>query len=93
MFVKASLVVTPESIYENTTGNPGLATAGTGDVLDGVIAGLIAQGYSTQKAAEFGIYIHGIAGDIAANKKTQAGTIASDIVECLAESLKSISDS
>ena len=51
--------------YVNTTGNPGMATAGSGDVLTGIITGLIAQGYPALDAAIFGVYLHGRAGDIA----------------------------
>jgi ADP-dependent NAD(P)H-hydrate dehydratase / NAD(P)H-hydrate epimerase len=77
------------SLYENTTGNPGLATAGTGDVLSGVIAGMIAQHIEPQRAAEAGVYLHGLAGDIAAANKTEPGMIASDVIEAIPVALKS----
>lgn len=70
-------------LYENTTGNPGLATAGTGDVLTGVIAGIISQGVAPEKATELAVYLHGLAGDIAAQEKTQPGMIASDVIEAI----------
>lgn len=79
------------ALYENTTGNPGLATAGTGDVLAGVISGLIAQSLSTNQAADIGTYLHGMAADIAIQDKTQPGLIASDIVAYLPDSLKQFS--
>lgn len=76
------------SVYENPTGNPGLATAGTGDVLSGVIAGMIAQGIGPAEAAEAGVYMHGLAGDIAAEAKTQPGMVASDVIEALPAALR-----
>lgn len=79
------------SVYENTTGNPGLATAGTGDVLSGVIAGIIAQGIDPQTAAETGVYLHGLAGDIAAESKTQPGMVASDVVDAIPAALRRVS--
>ncbi len=77
------------TLYENTTGNPGLATAGSGDVLAGVIAGIIAQGVKAGQAAEAAVYLHGLAGDLVAADKTQAGLIASDVIEQLPAALKS----
>lgn len=76
--------------WQNKSGNPGMATAGAGDVLSGVIAGLLAQGIEPAQAAEFAVYIHGLAGDIAAKDKTEAGLIASDIIEFLPEALKKL---
>ena len=73
------------NLYRNNSGNAGMATAGTGDVLAGVIAGLLAQGMSPQLASEWGVYLHGLAGDLAANKKTQPGMIATDLIESLPE--------
>src|SRR3990167_5541004 len=77
------------SIYENTTGGPGLATAGSGDVLAGVITGLIAQGIEPTEAAKAGVYLHGLAGDLAVEQKTQAGMIASDVIEFIPAALES----
>ncbi len=71
--------------YVNTTGNPGMATAGSGDVLTGVITGLLAQGYTPLNAAIFGVYLHGRAGDIVVQKLGYQSLIASDIVEALAD--------
>ncbi len=75
-------------VYINTTGGPALATAGSGDVLSGIIAGLVAQRIEQGEAAEAGVYLHGLAGDIAAKEKTEAGVIASDVIEALPGALK-----
>lgn len=71
--------------YVNTTGNPGLATAGTGDVLTGVITGLIAQGYEPLVAALFGIYLHGKSADIAVEDLGYQSLIASHVIESLGD--------
>jgi NAD(P)H-hydrate epimerase len=65
----------------NTTGNPGMATGGSGDVLTGMLLGLKAQGYSSEEAALIGVYLHGAAGDRAAEKKGQESMIAGDITD------------
>lgn len=70
--------------------NPALSTAGTGDVLAGVIAGMIAQGLMTFDAACVGVYIHGLAGEMIAKKIGKAGTIASDLLPFLPKVLKSL---
>ncbi|PWJ56822.1 NAD(P)H-hydrate epimerase [Dyadobacter jejuensis] len=70
-------------VYFNTTGNPGMATGGTGDVLTGVITALLAQGYSPVAAARLGVYAHGQAGDAAIKKTGMAGLTASDVAEHL----------
>jgi NAD(P)H-hydrate epimerase len=70
-------------VFENTTGNSGMATAGSGDVLTGIIASLCAQGYETQLAACMGVYLHGLAGDKAIESQSEASLIASDLVEAL----------
>jgi ADP-dependent NAD(P)H-hydrate dehydratase / NAD(P)H-hydrate epimerase len=71
--------------YVNTTGNPGMATGGTGDVLTGIITGLLAQQLSPKHAAVAGVYLHGLAGDIAAEHRSQQSLIASDIIEYLGQ--------
>ncbi len=70
-------------VYFNTTGNPGMATAGSGDVLTGIILGLLAQNYTHQEAALLGVYIHGLAGNIAAKKCGHEALIAGDITNNL----------
>lgn len=74
----------------NPTGNPGMGTAGSGDVLGGVIAGLLAQGMSPVEAAVCGAYVHGAAGDRAAEKYGQMGMIASDIIEYIPHTIMDI---
>lgn len=69
--------------YSNSTGNPGMATGGTGDVLTGVLTGLLAQGMSPIDAARLGVYVHGLAGDLAAEELGQVSLTASDVVRYL----------
>jgi NAD(P)H-hydrate epimerase len=76
------------AISANTTGNPGMATAGSGDVLTGVIASFAARGMSAFEAATAGVYIHGLAGDIAAGQQGEYGLIATDIVHALPAAIK-----
>ena len=77
-------------LYVNNTGGPGLATAGTGDVLSGMIGGIIAQGIEPKQAVEAAVYLHGLAGDIAAKEKTEPGLIASDVIEAIPYALKTV---
>ena len=80
----AGTVVTDgEKVYINKTGNPGMATAGSGDVLTGVITALLGQGLSEFDAAILGVYIHGLAGDIAAEKLGQISLMTTDIIDSL----------
>ena len=76
--------------YFNTTGNSGMATAGSGDTLTGIICGLLAQSYSEKESCILGVYLHGLAGDFAAEKISQEAMIASDIIDCLGEGFKQI---
>lgn len=69
--------------YFNPTGNPGMATGGSGDVLTGLITGLLAQGYNPTEACILGVYLHGSAGDIAAGEKGYEALAAGDITENL----------
>jgi NAD(P)H-hydrate epimerase len=78
-----TVVAAPEEKeqYLNTTGNDGMATAGSGDVLAGMITGLLAQGMEAKEAAVCGVYLHGAAGDLAAEDKTRRSMTASDIID------------
>ncbi len=67
----------------NPTGNAGMATAGSGDVLTGIICGLLARGYSQQEACSIGMYLHGLAGDLAAQEVGEESLIASDLIRYL----------
>ena len=71
------------SLYLNTTGNSGMATAGSGDVLTGAILGLLAQGSDAYEAAATGVYLHGLAGERAARNETEYGVMAGNIADCL----------
>lgn len=88
-----SLIANPQGdVYVNGTGNPGMATAGTGDVLTGVIAGLIAQDIPFEKAILAGVWIHARAGDKVAEEKGETGMLAWDIAEKIPEVIKEIHD-
>lgn len=79
-----SAVIAPSGkCWFNTTGNPGMATAGSGDVLTGVVLALLAQGYGAEAAARLAAYVHGLAGDIACKKHGTVGMTAGDIASCL----------
>ncbi len=82
----AGTVVTDgQKVYINKTGNPGMATAGSGDVLTGVITALAGQGLNDFDAAVLGVYIHGLAGDIAAEKIGQVSLMTTDIIQALGD--------
>lgn len=85
-----TLVSDGKALFENNTGNPGMATAGSGDVLAGIIAALISQGLTCFEAAKLGVYLHGLSGDLAAKEKTEICLIASDIIEYLPKAIKKI---
>jgi ADP-dependent NAD(P)H-hydrate dehydratase / NAD(P)H-hydrate epimerase len=76
------------NLYINKTGNPGMATAGSGDVLTGMIGAFLGQGLGAFNAAKYAVYLHGLAGDLAAKEKTPIGMIASDIVDKIPEAIK-----
>jgi NAD(P)H-hydrate epimerase len=79
-----SAIASPDGkIYFNSTGNPGMATGGAGDVLTGILTGLLAQGYEPVKAAQLGVYLHGLAGDLAVPECGMNSLIASDLVSFL----------
>jgi NAD(P)H-hydrate epimerase len=76
--------------FLNSTGNPGMATAGSGDVLTGIIASFLAQGMLPEEAAYAGVFVHGRAGDVAARTFGQRGMMAMDILDCIPRALKEI---
>lgn len=93
LVLKGAPTITSDSngnTWINSTGNPGMATAGMGDVLTGVIAGLIAQKVQTEKAAALGVYLHGLAGDIVAEQKGMHGLIATDVLNALPQTISSL---
>ena len=77
-------------IYFNSTGNPGMATGGSGDVLTGILVGLLAQGYESVEAALLGVYLHGLAGDLAVRELGMESLIATDLVDYLPQAFKSL---
>ena len=87
-----TVVTDSEKVYTNTTGNSGMATAGSGDVLTGVISALIGQGLSNFDAAALGVHIHGLAGDLAEESKGPIGLISTDIINFLPAAFKTKTD-
>jgi NAD(P)H-hydrate epimerase len=76
------------NIYFNSTGNSGMATGGSGDVLTGILTGLLAQGYSAKEAALLGVYIHGLAGNLALEEQSKESLIASDLIGYLGKAFR-----
>jgi NAD(P)H-hydrate epimerase len=85
-----TLVADGERLYTNTTGNPGMATGGTGDILTGIIAALMAQGLPTFEATALGAHIHGLAGDLAAQELGEISMIAEDLLKYLPAAFKKV---
>lgn len=85
-----SVIAFENDLTVNLTGNPGMATAGTGDVLSGAIGSLMAQGLAPHEAAELAVYLHGLAGDIAAENLTQYSLMANDLSDFLPEAFKKL---
>jgi len=84
-----SALCTPDGkVIFNSTGNSGMATAGTGDVLTGIITGLLARGYHQREACQLGMYLHGLAGDLAVAKKGKECLVASDIIDFLPQAFR-----
>jgi len=84
-----SVIVSPDGNFHfNSTGNPGMATAGSGDVLTGIITALLAQGLSSFEALQTAVFIHGLSGDLAKKDKGEIALIASDIIDNIGESFK-----
>jgi NAD(P)H-hydrate repair Nnr-like enzyme with NAD(P)H-hydrate dehydratase domain len=77
-------------VFFNSTGNPGMATAGSGDVLTGILLSLLAQGYRPEDAAITGVYLHGLAGDIASAELCQESIIASDIIKSIGKAFNKL---
>lgn len=78
-----AIIANDGNIYFNSTGNPGMATGGSGDVLTGIVLALLAQGYTPVETARIAAYAHGLAGDIAAAESGETALVAGDIVNCL----------
>lgn len=88
-----TLIAIPDgTVYINPTGNPGMATGGTGDVLTGLIAALLGQGLEALEAACLGVYLHGLAGDLAAEAKGQASLAAGDLLDFLPAAFKALEE-
>lgn len=88
-----TLIATPDGKgFFNSTGNAGMASGGSGDVLTGILTGLLAQGYTSREAALLGVYIHGLAGDSAAEILSMESMVASDIISNIGEAFKKVAD-
>lgn len=85
-----SVALPDGTVWFNSTGNPGMATAGSGDVLTGIILGLLAQRIPARDAALAGVYLHGLAGDVAAGKYSDVAMVAGDIIESFGEGVKMV---
>jgi NAD(P)H-hydrate epimerase len=83
-----TLVTDGRDTYHNRTGNPGMATGGTGDVLTGLITAMLCLGFDAVDAARLGVYVHGVAGDLAADELGEASLIASDLIHFLPRALQ-----
>ncbi len=83
-----SIAAPDGSVYFNSSGNPGMAKGGCGDVLTGILTGLLAQQYSALEAAQLGVFLHGFAGDLAAYEMGLNSLIASDVTDFLPEAFK-----
>jgi ADP-dependent NAD(P)H-hydrate dehydratase len=86
-----TIVTDGQRVYRNTTGNPGMATGGTGDVLTGLVAALWGQGLDAFQAAQLGVYVHGLAGDLARSDLGELGLIATDLLAYLPRALQTLS--
>lgn len=88
-----SALCLPEGrVVFNSTGNSGMATAGSGDVLTGIITGLLARGYHQREACQLGMYLHGLAGDLAAKEKGKESLMASDLIDFLPQAFKTLEE-
>ena len=88
-----TVIAEPEGrVFINPTGNSGMASAGTGDVLAGMLAGFLGQGLNPLEASILGVYMHGLAGDMAAKSKGEHSLIASDIIDSIPEAFQYLQD-
>jgi len=88
-----TLIAGPDGrVLVNPTGNPGMATGGTGDVLTGILGALLARGIDAAQAAPAAVYLHGLAGDVAAERRGQEALIASDVIESLGDAFRRLAD-
>lgn len=86
-----TVISTPDGkIFINPTGNPGMAAGGMGDVLTGIIGGLLAQGYNAENSCKIGVFVHGLAGDIASEEISESGFLASEIADRVPRALNNI---
>jgi len=86
-----TVVTDGRRVYVNATGNPGMATGGTGDVLTGLVAALVGQGLEAFVAAQLGVYLHGKAGDLARDELGEVSLIASDLLTYLPRAFRALS--
>ena len=88
-----SCLCTPEGVfYFNATGNEGMAKGGSGDVLTGVLTALLAQGYTSKSTVFIGMFVHGLAGDLAANAKGKLSMNALDLIDFLPQAFLQLND-
>jgi NAD(P)H-hydrate epimerase len=85
-----TIVTDGERVYRNTTGNPGMATAGSGDVLTGLIAALLGQGLEPFAAAQLGAFVHGRAGDLARDALGEISLVATDLLTFLPQAFRGL---
>jgi NAD(P)H-hydrate epimerase len=85
-----TIIANANDAYENTTGNAGLAKGGSGDALTGIITALLAQGYAAFDAARLGVYLHGLAADIALAEQSMESMLITDVISCLGKAFKQI---
>jgi hydroxyethylthiazole kinase-like uncharacterized protein yjeF len=85
-----TLITYAGEAFLNTTGNAGLAKGGSGDALTGIITALLAQGYEPKHAAKLGVYLHGLAADIALQNQSMESMLITDVIECLGEAFKNV---
>jgi NAD(P)H-hydrate epimerase len=86
----SSITIPSGQVFFNSTGNSGMATAGSGDVLTGIITSLLAQGYSSEQSTILGAYLHGLSGDIYINKYSKEGLISRDLIEYIPIAIREI---